>query len=325
MSRTLLAARRVASGSGVPVNTVPPTISGTVAHGNILTATPGTWTGSPSITVQWYAGASPISGATGATYTVDRAEGGYYGGIFYRENDSVSATSADSNALAYDYLTALGTVAIAHDMAEDVTVVTGEIDSMLDQGPNSNTIAAPTSNKRPAYAATDAAFNSQPTGTGDGIDDTLRIAAATTGGTVGPGALVMVGKLDVNTNGRVCMAYAGGGTAWKHAESTTSRVTSGLGASTVIESTSFTTAARCLISVADGTNVVRYVNGAAAGTPVAYTGTLATGQNHGLFAFSNDSLWSHVIIAFAMLLRSAPSAAQAADFGQYSRERWGTA
>lgn len=58
-----------------PVNTVLPAISGTVATGEVLTAYPGTWTNSPTLTYQWQADDAgngtfaDISGATSQTFT----------------------------------------------------------------------------------------------------------------------------------------------------------------------------------------------------------------------------------------------------------------
>jgi hypothetical protein len=62
----------------LPVNTVAPSISGTVAIGSTLTASPGTWTGDPTPTFsyQWQRGSSNISGATGSTYTAQFADVG---------------------------------------------------------------------------------------------------------------------------------------------------------------------------------------------------------------------------------------------------------
>ncbi len=63
-------------GAGVPANTGPPTISGTAAQGDTLTADPGTWVGSPdAYAYQWLActastQCSPISDATKSTYTI---------------------------------------------------------------------------------------------------------------------------------------------------------------------------------------------------------------------------------------------------------------
>jgi hypothetical protein len=63
--------------TGPPVNTVLPTITGTVSRGQLLTATNGTWTGfpAPAFTYQWRqcdsagANCADIGGATAQTYT----------------------------------------------------------------------------------------------------------------------------------------------------------------------------------------------------------------------------------------------------------------
>lgn len=54
-------------------NTVPPSITGVAQEGQILTTTQGTWTGGPTLSDQWEScttTCTPISGATGSTYTV---------------------------------------------------------------------------------------------------------------------------------------------------------------------------------------------------------------------------------------------------------------
>lgn len=55
-----------------PENTAPPTITGTVQIGSVLTSTTGSWTGNPDPTYarQWKADGNDISGATAATYTI---------------------------------------------------------------------------------------------------------------------------------------------------------------------------------------------------------------------------------------------------------------
>ena len=55
----------------VPSNTSVPTISGTTTVGQVLTGSPGSWTGSPSsYAYQWNRSGSPISGATSSNYTL---------------------------------------------------------------------------------------------------------------------------------------------------------------------------------------------------------------------------------------------------------------
>jgi hypothetical protein len=60
--------------SGPPVNTVRPSIRGTVNAGHRLTCSTGTWANDPtSFSYQWAVSGTPIVGATSATYTVQAA------------------------------------------------------------------------------------------------------------------------------------------------------------------------------------------------------------------------------------------------------------
>lgn len=52
-----------------PQNTVAPAISGSGQVGVVLTASSGTWSGSPSFAYQWLADGQPIAGAAGPAYT----------------------------------------------------------------------------------------------------------------------------------------------------------------------------------------------------------------------------------------------------------------
>jgi Bacterial Ig-like domain (group 3) len=64
-----------------PANTALPTITGTAQEGRVLTLAQGQWTNSPAIADQWEdctgAACSPISGQTGATYTVGPSDVGH--------------------------------------------------------------------------------------------------------------------------------------------------------------------------------------------------------------------------------------------------------
>jgi alpha-tubulin suppressor-like RCC1 family protein len=80
-----------------PVNTVAPVISGSVAVGQTLSSTTGTWTGNPtptSFAYQWQSGTSDIVGATSSTYTVQAADVGS------TLRCSVTATSTSGTASA---------------------------------------------------------------------------------------------------------------------------------------------------------------------------------------------------------------------------------
>ena len=97
-----------ASGSA-PANTVPPTISGTTTVGSTLTATTGTWTGSPAptFTYQWKrcdaggGNCGPIVGATASSYALAAADQGA------RLVVSVTATNASGSASADSLATAV--------------------------------------------------------------------------------------------------------------------------------------------------------------------------------------------------------------------------
>jgi len=91
--------------SGAPVNTSPPTISGTPKVGEELDSDPGTWTGGPRrFTYQWQrcssagTGCLDVAGATGATYGVRAADSGHTLRVeVTAHNGSGSANSAASD------------------------------------------------------------------------------------------------------------------------------------------------------------------------------------------------------------------------------------
>ena len=58
----------IGAANSLPSNTVLPTISGSAFVGSTLTTTPGTWTGTGTITRQWKAAGTAIAGATALTY-----------------------------------------------------------------------------------------------------------------------------------------------------------------------------------------------------------------------------------------------------------------
>ncbi|TKT42795.1 hypothetical protein [Rhizobium sp. LC145] len=81
-----------------PANTAIPTISGTARVGQVLTASPGTWSGNPSptFTRQWQRGTTNISGATSATYTLVAADAGQTVRVVVTATNSEGSASANS-------------------------------------------------------------------------------------------------------------------------------------------------------------------------------------------------------------------------------------
>ncbi|RWR32531.1 hypothetical protein D2T31_00670 [Sinirhodobacter populi] len=85
-----------------PTNLTAPSISGTPTVGQALTATEGTWTGGPIVTLQWLRNGAAISGATGLTYLLIAADAG--------ANISVRATATNAGGSVSATSTAVGPV-----------------------------------------------------------------------------------------------------------------------------------------------------------------------------------------------------------------------
>ena len=90
--------------AAAPQNSALPTISGKPAVGLAVSAAPGTWTGSPTFSYQWYActtvGCTPVSGATASTFTPTAAQQGDQLGV------EVTATNSEGTGYADADLTA---------------------------------------------------------------------------------------------------------------------------------------------------------------------------------------------------------------------------
>jgi hypothetical protein len=100
------AATDVVTSATAPVNTALPTTSGTEREGSVLTATTGTWTGSPAPTFayQWLrcdqngSNCAIINGATAQTYTLQSADVGRRMRVRVTATNSEGSSSADSAA-----------------------------------------------------------------------------------------------------------------------------------------------------------------------------------------------------------------------------------
>src|SRR4051794_35400186 len=90
-----------------PANTSPPTIAGTAQVGQTLTASPGTWTGSPAptYTYAWQrcdagGGACVGTGATATTYVPGAADQGRTMRVVVTASNTAGSQSATSAATA---------------------------------------------------------------------------------------------------------------------------------------------------------------------------------------------------------------------------------
>jgi hypothetical protein len=101
--KLLILSSGVATDGNAPVNTVPPSISGTLVVGNVLTTTNGTWTSDtgiiPPYTYQWYRGVTLLVGETNNTYTLVQADAGQNIKCVVTACDSDGCTNANSNSV----------------------------------------------------------------------------------------------------------------------------------------------------------------------------------------------------------------------------------
>ena len=106
-SATSAATGTVAAAGSAPANTVLPAITGTAQEGQTLSASTGTWTGTPapSFTYQWRRAGVAISGATGASYALVTADVGSTITV------AVTGTNASGSATAASAATATVTAA----------------------------------------------------------------------------------------------------------------------------------------------------------------------------------------------------------------------
>lgn len=81
-------------------NTAVVTINGTPTEDEVLTAVAGTWTGSPTLTYQWYRDGVAIGSATDDEYTLVTADVDAVITVTETANALITVTSAATEAVA---------------------------------------------------------------------------------------------------------------------------------------------------------------------------------------------------------------------------------
>ena len=81
-----------------PVNTVAPAITGTAEQGQTLTASTGTWSGTPTYAYQWKRGGGNIGGATASTYVLTGTDAGATITVTVTATNAGGSTSATSSS-----------------------------------------------------------------------------------------------------------------------------------------------------------------------------------------------------------------------------------
>ena len=102
---------RLTGDGAVPINIIPPVISGGLDVGQTLTSTTGTWasdTGIIEYLYQWYRGITPVIGATNNTYVISIADSDSDISCYVAAVDS-DGTSAyiQSNVLSVPFINSL--------------------------------------------------------------------------------------------------------------------------------------------------------------------------------------------------------------------------
>jgi uncharacterized repeat protein (TIGR01451 family) len=82
-----------------PVNTTAPAVTGSLAVGDVLTTTDGTWTGAVSYAHQWKNAGGNLAGATAQTYTLQAGDAGATIRCTVTATNTGGSTPHDSNAV----------------------------------------------------------------------------------------------------------------------------------------------------------------------------------------------------------------------------------
>lgn len=129
-----------AQGPEAPVNTAPPTITGTPVVGKTLTAHPGEWdTPDLTYTYQWQSDGMDIPGATGATFTPRKADGGSTLTVVVTASTADGASASATSAGVLVKYTSSVTLTLSRHVALSWQRVTATV-AVRSDGPVSGTV-----------------------------------------------------------------------------------------------------------------------------------------------------------------------------------------
>ena len=138
-----------------PVNSSPPSISGTTTIGSVLTSTFGGWTNSPtSYAFQWNRNGSPIPSATSSTYTLVLADSASAITCVVTATNAFGSTPSTSNTLTTPTYAAAFTSTWAVTAGETITLpyeAAGTYSGTIDWG-DSSTSTNSYANRTHTYA-----------------------------------------------------------------------------------------------------------------------------------------------------------------------------
>lgn len=196
----------ITSGSLAPTALTPPTVAGTPDIGQTMTATPGTYSGTPTPTVtgKWQLNGVDIPGATALTFVITLTQSLPTGGVLtYFEtasNGVGSPATQTSNSFTVFNPMLVATLTSMWD-AEDTGKITqsgGIVSTWTSSTPDAIALTQGTAGFRPTYNAT--GFNGRPAVIADGVDDFLRTSGVFTPVGATPEEFWYVGSQDRPTS-----------------------------------------------------------------------------------------------------------------------------
>lgn len=137
---------------GVPVNTTPPSISGTGIPGQVLTADPGTWTNAPNTyRYQWKRNGQDIKGSTGSTFVVTESDDGVQISVSVTAINAIGSATATSQGvpIGIDLDTFFDELNLQSNTSENLVAISGRLSQWNDLSPAGRNAVQNNNSNRP--------------------------------------------------------------------------------------------------------------------------------------------------------------------------------